>query len=266
MKSLKESIFSLCLLLIVAGSALHLSADVDPFYSKIFKEGKIYFDTGNFREAELNFKIAEFGLLDEQEIIKEIYIYYSLTLFQLEKFDEAQQLLKRLETEFKVKNLNSLAIPQPIKIPVKAMLNTLSLPRREGEPDYRRKIFRSELLFLSAKEQLELNKFAVAQKNIEKLEQLNKNDPQLSYLKGILSFKRQDYKDCVHALKDFEKQASTSTDPLLLDKLYFHLSLSYHYLKNENQTAVYYNKIKDLDIKSDLYRILTKKSRNQGAK
>jgi len=266
MKTFKESILGVFLLLLVVVGPVLLSADVDPFYNKIFKEGKSYFDMGNFREAEVNFKIAEFGLLDEQDMIKEIYLYYSLTLFQLGKFDEAQELINRLETEFNVKNLHSLSIPESIKIPVKAMLATLSLPRRTGDADNRRKIFRSELLFLSANEQLDLNKIDVAQKNIAEFEQLDRDEPRLSYLKGILAFKRQDYKACVRALKDFEKQASAAADPYLLDKLYYHLSLSFHYLNNENQKAVYYNKINDIDIKSDLYQRLTKNDENKGEK
>lgn len=266
MKSYKRSFFSVSLLLFLSMISLFLSAEVDPFYRKIFKEGKDYFDTGNFREAEVNFKIAEFGLLDEPEIIKEIYLYYSLTFLQLGKLDEAQNLIKKLETEFSVKNFNSITIPQSIKNQVKAMVTALSLPRRQGEDDYRRKIFRFELLFLDAVEQLKRNKIDVVQKNITALEQLNKNEPRLSYLKGILLFKQQDYKACVKALKNLEKQAAKSFEPYLLDKLYYYLSLSSHYLRNENQTAVYYNKVKDLDIKSDLYRKLTKKQQNKAEK
>ena len=134
----------------------------------------------------MNFQIAEFGLLDEHKIVKELYLYYSLTLFQLGKLDEAQEFVKKVKPGLNIKNLSSITIPQSIKIPVKAMLTALSLPRRTGEADYRRKVFSFELLFLNTIEQFAANKIDAVQNNIKKLEQLDKDmQEQFKSISGV---------------------------------------------------------------------------------
>jgi tetratricopeptide (TPR) repeat protein len=252
-----------CVLLYFLTNLSYLSADVDPFYLKLYAEGKTYFNAGNFQEAEVNFKIAEFGLLDEQKTIKELYLYYSLTLLRLGKADDALGIIKKFETEPGSKDLTAITVPQPIKNQVKAMLTALSLPRRTGEADYWLRIFNLEMLFLETLEQLEANKINAVESNLKKFELSDKNEPRLYYLKGILSFKQQDYKSCIKALKAFEKHKPQAVEAIFLDKLHYYLSLAYHYLENSNQAAIYYNRVKNLDIKSELYRKLTKTAGTQ---
>ena len=85
-----------------------LVADVDPFYQKIFKDGKILFNEKKYNEAIENFKIAEFGLFEEKKVVTEIYIYYALSYFKQKKWKESRDVIKKLmsvEEELKLTDL-----------------------------------------------------------------------------------------------------------------------------------------------------------------
>jgi hypothetical protein len=240
---------------IICGGFTTLFAEADPFYTKVFEEGKTYFVAGNFHEAEVNFRIAEFGLLDEREMLKEVYPYYSLALFQLGRLEETRKIIKRFENGLIVKDLNTITTSPAIKVPFKAMLAALLQIKKTGNGNSRGKIYSFELLYLQVLQQLENDELKTVSNSIVKLENIDKKDPRVYYLRGILKFKQKNYKACVKALRAFEKVKSTSVETsLLTDNLYYHLCLSYHYLNNTKKTAHYYNKVTNLARKSGLYQ------------
>lgn len=263
MKTFKKK--NLLLLLFLLCIAFYLFADVDPFYTKVFKEGQDYFAAGNFQEAIVNFEIAEFGLFEDHEVLKDIYLYYALAQFQLGRLNESAEVIKKLQTELKIADLTAVTPPQPIKNPVTAMLAVLAKTHTADENNSWRRTYNFELLFLETLQYLKNNAPDKVEDNIRKLENINKKEPRLNYIKGILKFMQQDYQSSVKALKTFEKVKPLPVKPSLLDNLYYHLSLAYHYLNNEKQTAVYYNKVKNLKIKSELYEKIAKNEK-QGEK
>lgn len=235
-----------------------LSAEVDPFYSKIFNEGKDYFMAGKYQEAIENFKIAEFGLLDEPETIKEVYIYYALAYIQLSRLDEAGKIVKKYSTDLDVKDLTGIPVPRPIKNPGKAMLAAFARAAEPGEDLSWENIYLFELRFLEALDYLEAGKIDTAEDYIRKLGQIDKKAPRIYYIKGLLEFKNRRYKECV---KELDKIDQSSFAPSLLDSLYYHLSLCYHYLQDREQMVAYYNKINDLKLKSKAYNEITGKNK-----
>lgn len=254
------------LAVIICGGFTTLFAEAEPFYVKVFDKGKTYFAAGNFHEAEMNFRIAEFGLLDEREMLKEVYPYYSLALFQLGRLEEAREIIKRFENGLIVKDLNTITTSPAIKVPFKAMLAALQQIKKTGNGNSRGKIYSFELLYLQVLQQLENDELKTVSNSIVKLENIDKTNPRLYYLRGILKFKQKNYKACVKALRAFEKVKSTSFEASLPGNLYYHLCLSYHYLNNTKKTAHYYNKVTNLAMKSGLYQKIAADQNHKGKK
>ncbi len=253
-------------MLLLCTGLLPLYAEADPFYTKILNEGKNYFTTGNFREAIVNFEIAEFGLLDEQEVLKDVYLYYSLAQFRLGRVKEAREIIKKFETEFNIENPDTIPAPQSIDNQVRAMLAALVRLQGTNDGSAAAKIYSGESLLLETRQLLEAGKFDLVENNIKKIETIDKKEPRIDYIKGILKFKQKDYKGCVRALKAFEETLPPSSKPALMDELFYHLGLSYHYLKNAGQSAIYYDKIRNLDLKTSLYRIISENKNDKNKK
>ncbi len=257
------SIFFFCagFFYLTANANVDADQDVDPFYIKIFKEGKNYFFEGKFQEALENFKVAEFGLLDEKKILTEVYLFYSLAQFRLERLDEARKIIKKIETELNIniKNLNTVSIRRSIKIDVKIMVATLFKSQGKKETDAWKKIYSFELLFRNTLQKLDDNKFDAVKNNIKKLEKLDKKDTRIFYIDGIFKFRRRKYKACIKTLSKVKPSTLASdSDPSLPDNLYFYLALSYHYLKKKEESRKFYQKISNKAIKAKLEEIIKK--------
>ncbi len=67
-----------------------ISPAADPFYTNLLNEGKALYLAGKYDEALEDFKIAEFGLVDEKEIVPELYFYYALTQYKKGAFGGEQ--------------------------------------------------------------------------------------------------------------------------------------------------------------------------------
>lgn len=266
MKTFKRILKSITAILLLGSSFLPLYADADPFYTKIFNEGKNYFTAGNFREAIVNFEIAEFGLLDESEVLKDIYLYYSLAQFRLGRINEAREIIKKFETELNIKDLDVIVAPQSIDNQVRAMLAALARLQGTNDGSSAGKIYSIESLLLETMQLLEADKFDLIENNIKKLETIDKKESRIDYIKGILKFKQKDYRGCVKSLKAFEQTLPPSSKPALMDDLFYYLGLSYHYLKNAGQAAFYYDKTRNLDVKTRLYQIISENKNDKNKK
>ena len=241
----------------------YLFSDADPFYTKLFQEGKTLYAEGKYREAIENFRIGEFGLFEEKEVLKELYLFYSLAYFKLGRVNKAREIIKKIETELGIKDPRTLPIPQAIAIDVKVMTATLlrsgeKTPKDvSGKNDYWRKIYNFETQFWNTWKNLENNKLDAIKNNIKKLESIDKKDTRVDYLRGILEFKREKYKGCIKSLSKVEPSALIiGTDRLLLDGLYYYLALSHHHLKNEERCRAYSEGIGDKALKTKLKKII----------
>ncbi|MBC7362887.1 MAG: hypothetical protein H5U06_11525 [Candidatus Aminicenantes bacterium] len=88
---------------------------VDPFYLKLFDEGKLAFNRGDFEEAFQNFKIAAFGFLDEPDLLGEAFVYLTVSAYNLKRYDQVEHYLKEI-SRFKLNNrISSSNLPKELK-------------------------------------------------------------------------------------------------------------------------------------------------------
>ncbi len=240
------------ILLFWVGSA-HLCAAADPFYKKLVDEGKTLYAEGKYQEAAENFRIAEFGLMDEKEILKELYVFYSLTQFKLDKLEEAQKIMRELETELNIKDLDTLSILPGLQTDAKIMQATLQKIRGIKSRNSWKKIRDFESLFWKSAAALDNNRLDKIPGNIELLKKINKKDTRILYLNGILKFKQRKLKDCIKSLK---KVNEDSLDPSLLDKNYYYLALAHYYMQDDGQALAFSQKISDQGLKRAVERLL----------
>jgi lipopolysaccharide biosynthesis regulator YciM len=249
------SIFFFC----TGGS--YLSAAADPFYKKLLQEGKTFLAEGKYQDAVESFRIAEFGLLDEKEILKELYFFYSLAFLKLGKLDEALKIMKNMGTELHVdiNELKALSIPPSIKTDAKVLQATLFKRQGIKGTDAWGKKYSFEWLFWNTLQKLEDNNFNAVKNNIKRLEKIDENDTRIFYINGIVKFKKKKYKACIESLNKVVLTAMLITiDPSLRENLYYYLTLSYHYLKNKEQSQKFYQKISDQATKAKLDEMIKK--------
>ncbi|UCH92205.1 MAG: hypothetical protein JSV88_18165 [Candidatus Aminicenantes bacterium] len=243
-----------------------LSAEADPFYNKLFQEGKVLVAQGKYPEAIENFRIAEFGLYEEKEILKELYFFYSLAYLKTGKMGDALKVVKKVETELNgnIKPLNVMDIPQNVKNDAKAL--TITMARTWGQVEAEagskswEKVYLYESLFWNILQDLENNKLDTVNLRIKRLERLDKNDPRADYLSGILLFKKEKYKASLNKLINaVPSPLLVSIDPSLEDNRCYYLALSYHYLQYDEYARGFYQKIKDRIKKAELEEKINKR-------
>ncbi len=238
-----------------------LSAAADPFYKKLLQEGKTFLAEGKYKDAVESFRIAEFGLLDEKESLKELYFFYSLAFLKLGKLGEAQKIIKNMETELHIdiNDLKTLSIPPSIKTDAKILQATLFKSQGTKGTDTWGKNYSFEWLFWNTLQKLDDNKFDAVKNNIKKLEKIDKDDTRIFYINGIVKFKKKKYKACIESLNKVVLKAMLITiDPSLRENLYYYLTLSYHYLENKEQSQKFYQRISDKAMKAKLDKIIKK--------
>lgn len=74
----------------------------DPFYRKLYEDGKDAFESGNVQEAVDDFEIAFFGYLDNLPRLLECYMYLAVGHYDLKNGDKCKAALdeiRRLDLE-----------------------------------------------------------------------------------------------------------------------------------------------------------------------
>jgi tetratricopeptide (TPR) repeat protein len=275
----KALIFLLCVILVYKGSCF-LHSKVDPFYLKALQEGKTSFHEGRYEQASQDLEIAQFGLLEEKEYLAELYLYYALSCFNLRKIEEAHTLIKDLKTKLNIKDPNALPIPAGIAGDVKLMLLTLEKynnplykikkagtknsirtkqisivkPRQKSpKPPTKKNISPNPaaveksfaLLFRETLEKVKENNPAASgkqvEKNLKKLERLNKSDARVFYLKALVAFNQRKYKACIKLLEKIVKIMG----PTFREDIYYYLVRSYYFVKKYSQALDLYRQIQD---------------------
>jgi len=88
---------------------------VDPFYLKLFDEGLLAFNRGEFEEAFQSLKIAAFGLLDEPDLLGEAFVYLTVCAYNLKREDQVEYYLKEI-ARFKLNNrILGSRLPKTVK-------------------------------------------------------------------------------------------------------------------------------------------------------
>ena len=104
-----------------------LAYSADPFYTTLLNEGKALYLAGKYDEALEDFKIAEFGLVDEKEFVPELYYYYALAQYKKGALGESKALLEKMKTALGGGEIDNLAKPKEIERDLSIMFRALKL-------------------------------------------------------------------------------------------------------------------------------------------
>lgn len=241
-------------------TGLICGATVDPFYLKVFNEGKQFYARQQYKSALENFKIAEFGLLQDKALLHELYLYSSLSHFKLNQFDDARDILKKYQEKMDIEDISSVTPPEEISLDVKTMFRSISLgdsePSRETKSFSRQPAVRHDfsVVFERALKDLHGKNILEYRNRLKKLKKMNRKDPRIGYLEGIEAFKEKKYADCIHIL--------WKVYPVIVsewrESTYYYLVLSLYFNDNFGQAMAFYYKIKDPLKKKQLYGVISK--------
>lgn len=93
-----------------------ITEQVDPFYLKLYEDGKSFFQNGDFAGAVSNFEIAFFGFVDNPPKLLECYIYLEVSYSHLKNADKTKYYydeIKRLRLQTYLK---SLKLPEDLEV------------------------------------------------------------------------------------------------------------------------------------------------------
>ena len=227
---------------------LNLSvAQVDPFYIKLLEDGKKAYRAGKYDEAIENLKIAEFGLMEERELLREVYVYKALAYFKKKDLTTALQLLNKIKEEFGLKGEKQLKILYPeLKEDIDLMFIALKLAPRSKNPKFSSSLSPSfQSIFQETIEALKKGNLEKAKKGLKALEKLNSKEPLTIYVKARIYFETGKFED---AAKLFRRLEKTYNFPLP-NEVNYYLGESYFYLRDYIRAFHYLQRI---DQNSDL--------------
>jgi tetratricopeptide (TPR) repeat protein len=241
------------------GNGLLLAqAKADPFYYNLFEEGKRFFKEGKLDEALEDFKIAEFGLMDEEAILPELYLYYSLAYLTSGKSNETYDIINKLRTDLKMENADRIPTPAEIKNEAIVMKLVIDKCLQAGDKESRKMnislIFNFEKSFLEVVNQLNQGLFNNIEPGLKRLESLNKADLRIFYIKGRAAFLKKKYSSAVKMLI----KARKTEDLTLRDEAYYYLVLSYYFKGDYKNALTCYKWISSRDLVAKLGDIIQK--------
>jgi tetratricopeptide (TPR) repeat protein len=187
------------LLLILIICLYTLSYAADPFYTNLLNEGKQFFLAGKYDEALEDFKIAEFGLIDEKEFVPELYFYYALTQYKKGDVGESQALLDKMKLALGGADLEKVAMPKAIEPELSIMVRALDYLKQPGAKPGSLPFFN---LFYETWDLLKEKKLPEAEAKLKVMDKMAGDANRLRFLEGLLAFQKADYKRC---LKNLEK-------------------------------------------------------------
>lgn len=212
----------------------------DPFYLNLLNEGKVLYQAGKYDEALEDFKIAEFGLVDEKEIVTELYFYYALAQYKKGAFTESKSLLEKMKLALGGVDIDKLPKPKDIEGDLSIMVRALNYLGQPGANPGSLPFFS---LFYETWDLVKAKKMAEAEANLKRLAKMGGDDARLAFLQGFFAFQQGEYKQCIKAL---EKMFDRLDGEFSQDASFF---LAYSFLKGADlaNSEKYAKNIKDGD-------------------
>jgi len=162
----KKVLFLFILIIIL----FSVSPAADPFYTNLLNEGKALYLAGKYDEALEDFKIAEFGLVDEKEIVPELYFYYALAQYKKGAVGESQALLEKMKTASGGGDIAKLPMPKEIEGDLSIMVRALNYL---GQPGSKPGTLPLLNLFYETWDLLKAKKLDAAEANLKRLDKMN---------------------------------------------------------------------------------------------
>ena len=170
----------------------------DPFYTNLLNEGKAMYLAGKYDEALENFKIAEFGLVDEKEFVPELYFYFALAQYKKGQVAESQALLDKMKLALGGADLAKLVKPKGIEDDLSIMIRALEYLKQPGAKPGFLPFFN---LFYETWDLLKAKKLPEAEARLKVLGKMQGDEARLRFLEGYLAFQKGDHKRCVNRLE-----------------------------------------------------------------
>jgi len=246
-----------CIILLILLIAVAWAGEVDPFYINVFNQGKSQFKQGQFREAVESFTIAEFGMLSDTKLVTGLHFYLALAQYRLKQINIFKEIIKKIELANGWTDTNQMIMPLEIADELKIILTAYSERGKGGKSTLsksktRKQIGNFNLLFARGLQQINQNNLVSIKRTIKKLKKINKKDPRVTLLQGVLACKQKKYSRCIKGLL---KIVNTIT-PALKNQVFYYLSHSYYYEKNFGQTLAFYYKVTDQTLRSKLSQVI----------
>ena len=240
-------------------------AQVDPFYLQAFEAGKKLVQQELYEQAVARFKIAEFGLIEETEVLKELYLYSAYSYYKLDQLDDVRQTMKKYKA-----NVGSIDLVLPDMEPslvreITTMLTELNyigrskqVARPQSKPKSRqtsqpRKIKKTEG-FAGVRQLIKGKQLDEAARQLKKLKRTHRKAPEIVLLEGLFAFYSENYGECIERLLSIYSSLKGQDR----DEASYYLVLSYYFKKNFGQSLAYYQKIGDRQTRKQLDNIYNK--------
>jgi tetratricopeptide (TPR) repeat protein len=88
---------------------------VDPFYRKLYEEGKYFYENKKLAEAIADFEIAFFGYLDNLPQLLECYIYLTDCHFQIKNYERAKYYIDEIKKLKLEEYINETTLTEELK-------------------------------------------------------------------------------------------------------------------------------------------------------
>lgn len=212
----------------------------DPFYTNLLNEGKALYLAGKYDEALEDFKIAEFGLLDQKEIVPELFFYYALTQYKKGAVGESKALLEKMKLALGGVDIDKLPKPKEIERDLSIMVRALNYLGQPGAKPGSLAFFN---LFYETWDLLKTKKLPAAEANLKRLDKMGGDQTRLAFLQGFFAFQKGDFKKCVKALE----KAIERLDVELSEDASFYLAFAYLKRSEAAKGEKYAAKIKNPD-------------------
>jgi tetratricopeptide (TPR) repeat protein len=93
-----------------------ITEQIDPFYLKLYEDGKYFFQNGDFVGAVSNFEIAFFGFVDNPPKLLECYIYLEVSYSHLKNADKTKYYYNEIKRLRLQTHLKSLELPEDLEV------------------------------------------------------------------------------------------------------------------------------------------------------
>ncbi len=246
--------------------SLTITASSLDFYKNLSEEGKKSYLAGKYEEAVENFRIAEFGLMEEKTVLMDMYLYYSLAHFKLSNGDEVIEIANKLKNLTGVSTFNELRFPDEISEDLDVMFSIIdktykrTVKKNENKnPAVSKKIKHVDSkeygkVYNNVRQALKENDLIAVRSGLKILKRSGKNNVRTKLVSGIVYFRGNKYKKAINELLPVSRFGSAD----LVNEASYYLALSNYFEKNYGQFLVFSQKVVDKNANGKLTEIRKK--------
>jgi lipopolysaccharide biosynthesis regulator YciM len=204
----------------------------DNFYKNLLLQAQQDYAKGDYHQAISNLKIAEFGIRDDKNLMKEVYFYYLSSYFKLRKIKEVQKLLKIIQDKYKIADFSNNDFPKIIRQDL-SILNIFIRKDILNSKNIEQRIL-YETLFYKTITHIEEISGEKLKKIHSRLIQINKVDKRKQIISAFIDFRAEKYKKVVKKIRAVIHKTQFIL-PEIRDEIHFYLALSFFYLDRQEE-------------------------------